>query len=387
MLDWKSVLRNIAEELHLKGRTDAKQNVVQSKAPGRAPADRSSRQNVIPPPQDPHRDLKASAAGQRGVVASSSSGKDTGTPKKHDSIKPTPPPRSPNSGHQHFKDASVSATPQIKRVQPGSLSKKFSPPDMKKYRIGNSDCVVRRDQNWQKMGIDLGIGRAQTGKRSLCILGLDFGTAFTKACVRVRDLSYVVHWDKAVDSSHSFLLPSVFSSMPDGGCVLGMAPGGQAHSGIKMSLLEQQPTEESSLKAVVFIALATRYVRSWLFDAQRNVVEGFQLEWALNMGLPAAAWDRSATCQLYTELAAAGWALGCVREPVTFEAARKICQDRRNGAGRFSAWPSCWGENTGVSRVWSADSFVPELRATAKGPTFACGRGGRHGRYCDVSHW
>jgi hypothetical protein len=205
---------------------------------------------------------------------------------------------------------------------------------MKKHRIGHPDCVAGGDQNWQKLGAELGIGRLQPGKRSLCILGLDFGTAFTKACVRVRDLSYVVHWNKAVDHlSNSFLLPSVFSSSLDGTCVLGKAPGCPTYSDIKMALL-QDPTEENKLKAVVFIALATRYVRGWLFNEQRSVVDGFQLEWALNVGLPAASWDSSAVCQLYRQLAAAGWSLGCVRGPITFEAARDIWASQRNGALR-----------------------------------------------------
>jgi hypothetical protein len=332
MLDWKSALRSIAEELHLKGRTDVKQNLGQSKPRANAPGDRGVRQNAIPPSQVPRRDLNVSSVAQSGLAASSSSsGKNVATPKQHDSVKQAPSSRSSNPRHQPSKNTSVAISPQIKQAQPAFFDKKLSPPDMKKFRIGHSDCVVRRDQNWQKVGTELGIGRVQPGKRSLCILGLDFGTAFTKACVRVRDLSYVVHWDKAVDSSSSFLLPSVFSSLPDGTCVLGVAPGGQGFSDIKMSLLEQ-PTEENRLKAVVFIALATRYVRGWLFDAQRSVVDGFQLEWALNVGLPAASWDSSAICQLYTELAAAGWELGCVRGPVTFQAARDIWESRRNSA-------------------------------------------------------
>src|SRR6266496_604224 len=336
MLDWKSALRSVAKELHLKGRTDGKQNLGQSKPRANVPGDRGARQNAIPPSQVPRRDLNVSSVAQSGLAASpSSSGKNIATPKQRDSVKQAPSSSSSNSRRQCSKSAIICASPQRKRAQPVSpvsLDKKFSPPDMKKYRIGHPDCVVSRDRNWQKVGTELGIGRVQPGKRSLCILGLDFGTAFTKACVRVRDLSYVVHWDKAVDFSSSFLLPSVFSSLPDGTCVLGVAPGGQAHSDIKMSLLEE-PNEENRLKAVVFIALATRYVRGWLFDAQRSVVDGFQLEWALNVGLPAASWDSSAICQLYTELAAAGWELGCVHGPVTFQTSRDVWKSLRNGSG------------------------------------------------------
>ena len=55
----------------------------------------------------------------------------------------------------------------------------------------------------------------------LAILGLDFGTAFTKAVVRWSQRHYAVDWSDAVEGEDHDLLASVFSEAPDGCCILG----------------------------------------------------------------------------------------------------------------------------------------------------------------------
>jgi hypothetical protein len=201
---------------------------------------------------------------------------------------------------------------------------------MAAYKISPPDCEDRQDQQWQQVGTASAIGRIQPGRRSLCTVGLDFGTAFTKACIQVRNSTYVVHWDRAVKLSTPFLLPSVFSEMPDGTCVLGSTHGARLYSDIKMALLGS-PTWDNKLNAALFMALATRYIRSWLFSDYRSVVEGFHLDWALNVGLPSSSWDNSATCHLYKKLAVAGWRIGSSPGPITLAAAREMLASVERG--------------------------------------------------------
>jgi hypothetical protein len=206
----------------------------------------------------------------------------------------------------------------------------FSDPDMRDYAISYPDCETCSDQSWQRLGTGNSIGRIQPGRRSLSVVGLDFGTAFTKACVQVRNSSYVVHWNGCVKTSVSFLLPSVFSALGDGTCLLGASAGARQYSDIKMALLGE-PTNEDRLAATVFIALATRYIRSWLFSEHRDVVEGFLLDWSMNVGLPASSWDDPKACELYEQLALAGWRLSAAPGAITFEAAQAVLSTIENG--------------------------------------------------------
>lgn len=118
MLDWKSALRSIAEELHLKSRTDVKQNLGQSKPRANAPGDRGGRQNVTPPSQVPRRDLNVGSVAQSRPAASSlAGGKNIATPKRRDSVKHASSSTNSNPRHQPSKNTSVAISPQIKQPE------------------------------------------------------------------------------------------------------------------------------------------------------------------------------------------------------------------------------------------------------------------------------
>ncbi len=162
---------------------------------------------------------------------------------------------------------------------------------------------------------------AQDGR--LAILGLDFGTAFTKAVVRWSGRHYAVDWSDAVAGRDHHLLASVFSEAPDGRCVLGADPaiGWSVREGIKLQLLS---SDEASIDgrmadAVIFIALAFRYVNGWLRRTNREVEQG--MRWRLHVGLPTKSWDSDATTETFKTVAQAARVLACMPAPVTRSAA------------------------------------------------------------------
>jgi hypothetical protein len=158
----------------------------------------------------------------------------------------------------------------------------------------------------------------------LAILGLDFGTAFTKGVVRWGGRHYAVDWSSAVDGDDHHLLASTFSEGPDGSCVLGAvdAPNWSVHDGIKLKLLEQSAdlsNKERLAGAVTFIALAFRYVSAWL--ASRKITEGFEIRWRLHVGLPTKSWDSDNTTEVFRVVAQAARILALMPGPVTRSAA------------------------------------------------------------------
>ena len=153
----------------------------------------------------------------------------------------------------------------------------------------------------------------------LAILGLDFGTAFTKAVVRWAGRHYAVDWSDVVEGEDHHLLASVFSEVRGGGCVLGAAnaPDWSVCEGIKLKLLSSgaRVSDEDMADAVIFIALAFRYVDGWLrrtsLDAQQGV------RWRLHVGLPTRSWDSDATTETFKTVAQAARVLACMPAPVT----------------------------------------------------------------------
>jgi len=162
---------------------------------------------------------------------------------------------------------------------------------------------------------------AEANDGRLAILGLDFGTAFTKAVVRWSGRHYAVDWSDAVDGEDHHLLASVFSEAPDGHCVLGAheMSGWSVREGIKLQLLSSEASiDERMADAVIFIALAFRYVDGWLRRSNRDV-EG--VRWRLHVGLPTKSWDSDATTETFKMVAQAARVLACMPGPVTRTAA------------------------------------------------------------------
>lgn len=165
------------------------------------------------------------------------------------------------------------------------------------------------------------VAEARDGR--LAILGLDFGTAFTKAVVRWSGRHYAIDWSHAVEGDDHHLLASVFSEGPDGRCVLGAqeAAGWSIREGIKLKLLSSAVAEsdEHLSEAVIFIALAFRYVDGWLRQTNREVEKG--MRWRLHVGLPTRSWDSDATAEAFKTVAQAARVLAFMPKPVTRVAA------------------------------------------------------------------
>lgn len=157
----------------------------------------------------------------------------------------------------------------------------------------------------------------------LAILGLDFGTAFTKAVVRWAGRHYAVDWSGAVDGEDHHLLATVFSEASNRRCVLGVSRAAKCcvHEGIKLKLLlsDVEKTREDVANAVIFIALVFRYADRWLRQTSRGIETG--VRWRLHVGLPTKSWDSDATTETFKTVAQAARVLACMPRPVTRTAA------------------------------------------------------------------
>lgn len=144
------------------------------------------------------------------------------------------------------------------------------------------------------------------------IIGLDFGTAFTKAVIQWRNRHYIVDWKDIIDAKDTYLLPSSFSEHDSGFIVLGDSheSGWTSIKGLKISIIENTTNNFSSdIKATVFIALVTRYIRGW---AEKTFKDkgAIKFRWRLHIGLPASPFQSEDIQHRLNKIASNAWSIG-----------------------------------------------------------------------------
>lgn len=159
--------------------------------------------------------------------------------------------------------------------------------DVARLRIGAAEAFSR----------DIVLDIAEPDNEGeLAVIGLDFGTAFTKAVVRFSGRDYAVAWDHVarLDGRDKYLMPTCFSENESGRVVLGAKTSGgwKTHQGIKMALLRMTnadfPDPAAVDTAILFVAQAMRYVQRWTRENAARA-SSTRIRWRLHLGLPSAA--------------------------------------------------------------------------------------------------
>lgn len=149
-------------------------------------------------------------------------------------------------------------------------------------------------------------------------IGLDFGTGYTKACVRFAGKTYVVDWSDAVVTGAFHILPGFVSVFGDGICALGRAAGAvQILKNFKHPLLLEtsQPADEQ--KASVFLALVLRYIRLWVNKTLGLQIGRAPVYWELTMGAPARQAQDARILDAIRRVGTVAWIASVADGPIT----------------------------------------------------------------------
>ncbi len=194
-----------------------------------------------------------------------------------------------------------------------------------KKTVKNSLGKMPRYKNpepWVRQGQHVQLGTPGREKRYITV-GLDFGTAFTKASVGLMDKVHIVDWAGIIDSQNPYTLPCEFSVLGNNYCVIGHSTKArQVFGQLKHPFLEGDPSHEQITRGAVFIALILRYVRAWLFYNHGILIENKKSIWSLNIGLPSKPFDSASLKPIYERMAHAAWGLSSQSKPVTLQGAR-----------------------------------------------------------------
>jgi len=161
------------------------------------------------------------------------------------------------------------------------------------------------------------------------VIGLDFGTSYTKAAVGLRDQIFPVSWEGISASTDRYLLPTEYSALGDGSCQLGQAPTvsyEQVHQKLKHPFIDPAVSKTSIADASVFVALVLRYIRAWTFLRHRNKIGPSRIRWILNIGAPSNGLENDRLEDAYRRLGAAAWILSQRGAAIGLDDARQVVE-------------------------------------------------------------
>ena len=165
---------------------------------------------------------------------------------------------------------------------------------------------------WVSRGVSSQLTSQPSGRRRDIFIGLDFGTAFTKAAVQILDNIYPIDWGGIANLKDKHLLPTEYSEASNSQCYLGQHPNATSkefHANLKRAFITQRVSDVSLAKAVVFIALVLQYIRAWVYQNHETKLGSSSIGWYLNIGIPSDVLDRDAHVQKYKTLADHAWTL------------------------------------------------------------------------------
>lgn len=142
------------------------------------------------------------------------------------------------------------------------------------------------------------------------VIGLDFGTSYTKAAVGFRDKIFPVTWDAVSLCEPSYLLPSEYTELDDGSLFIGQHPAArqeEIRADLKLPFINPAVSSASIGRASSFVALVLRYVRAWVFHHHGAKLGRARLRWQLNIGVPSDGLENSRLVKAYQQLAATAW--------------------------------------------------------------------------------
>lgn len=164
---------------------------------------------------------------------------------------------------------------------------------------------------WVAQGIHTQSPKHQkTGMAIDIVIGLDFGTSFTKAAVGLKDQVLVVDWRGISAAPDPYLLPSEYSILADGSCQIGQAPdvpADRVRQRLKHPLIDPAVSKASLANAAAFVALVLRYIRAWVFLHHSQKIGGATIRWMLNIGAPSNGLENERHQLAYLRMCSAAW--------------------------------------------------------------------------------
>jgi hypothetical protein len=160
-------------------------------------------------------------------------------------------------------------------------------------------------------------GVTEDSPKQQLVMGIDFGTAFTKVVIGSSVDSYAVPFPPHANNDNIFLLPGVMSIEQSGICQLGsVEKPARRIADLKMRLLQGDYSLSCLAENAAFLSLVIKHCRGWLLNEHRKVYKGKYLDWFVNVGLPTGSYHDKRLTSIYKKLVLVAWITGVKPDPV-----------------------------------------------------------------------
>jgi hypothetical protein len=153
------------------------------------------------------------------------------------------------------------------------------------------------------------------------VMGLDFGTAFTKVVIADNRRAYAAVFNETGSDVSRYLLPSLVSIAGDGTASLDTRAKADRFADLKLRILNGDMGDDVIHATVAFLALVIRTARHQFMTMHRDEFGGDRLEWQLNIGLPADRCSNDRLTSFYRLLAASAWHASVLPGQITTQVA------------------------------------------------------------------
>jgi len=172
--------------------------------------------------------------------------------------------------------------------------------------------LYRDPADWVTLGVGTQTEAASAARHVDIVIGLDFGTSYTKAAVGFMDKIYPVTWEGVSKGTPEFLLASEYTVGPQGVGMLGQHPAsslGELVGDLKLPFINPGVSQHSIARAAIFLGLVIGYIRAWVFRYHGMKLGEARIRWQLNLGAPCNGMESERLVAAYRRLADTAWVL------------------------------------------------------------------------------
>lgn len=176
-----------------------------------------------------------------------------------------------------------------------------------------------------KSTIDASLDEVVRPDREDLVIGLDFGTAFTKVVVSNGLYHWAVPFPDQNDKE-SYLLPSILSRKSGELCLVSDFDTNELEAdidNIKLSIIKGDRSLDVRASASAYLALVFRHVRKWV-KANVPLRSHVTPYWMINVGLPTDSYVDQELQDLYRDVTYKAWLASCSNDPIVLDDLKKM---------------------------------------------------------------
>lgn len=176
------------------------------------------------------------------------------------------------------------------------------------------------------------------------IIGLDFGTAFTKVVISGAGQKYGIPVNDTETSTNKYLLPTRLYQDSAGHLTVTQPENcHDVYTDFKMRILDNNLNIETRNYIVTYLGWVLQKSRKWLMTEKQAVFRNNYLKWEVNIGLPTEKYENSELQKTYCEIVSNAWyestkpVSGCENSVKPNNAAHKLHPTSINALPEFAA--------------------------------------------------